>query len=98
MKVKELVAQLCLILRDPMDFIPPGSSFHGILQVRIPGGLPFPSPGELPNPGIELTSLVSPALAGRFFTTSANLEADCLLNSYCIPLVVSCFPDSSLSL
>ena len=31
--------------------------------------LPFPSPGSLPNRGIELTSLVSPALAGRFFTS-----------------------------
>ena len=30
------------------------------------GGLPFPSPGDLPDPGIEPTS---PALAGRFFTT-----------------------------
>ena len=30
-------------------------------------GLPFPSPGNLPNPGIKLTSPVSPALAGRFF-------------------------------
>ena len=32
-------------------------------------GLPFPPPGDLPNPGIKLMSLVSPALAGRFFTT-----------------------------
>ena len=32
-------------------------------------GLPFPPPGDLPDPGIELTSLVSPALVGRFFTT-----------------------------
>ena len=32
-------------------------------------GLPFPSPGDLPNPRIEPASLVSPALAGRFFTT-----------------------------
>ena len=32
-------------------------------------GLPFPSPGYLPNPGIEPASPVSPALAGRFFTT-----------------------------
>ena len=31
-------------------------------------GLPFPPPGDLPDLGIELTSLVSPALAGRFFT------------------------------
>ena len=34
-------------------------------------GLPFPSPGDLPDPGIEPESLVSPALAGGFFTTSA---------------------------
>ena len=31
--------------------------------------LPFPPPGDLPDPGIEPASLVSPALAGRFFTT-----------------------------
>ena len=30
--------------------------------------LPFPPPGYLPNPGIEPTDLVSPALAGRFYT------------------------------
>ena len=35
-------------------------------------GLPFPSPGDLPNPGIEPES---PALAGRFFTTSATWKA-----------------------
>ena len=34
-------------------------------------GLPFPSPGDLPDPGIELESLRSLALAGGFFTTSA---------------------------
>ena len=33
-------------------------------------GLPFPPPGDLPNPGIEPVSLVSPALAGRFLTTA----------------------------
>ena len=32
-------------------------------------GLPFPPPGDLPHPGTEPLSLVSPALAGRFFTT-----------------------------
>ena len=32
-------------------------------------GLPFPSPGNLPNPGIEPRSPASPALAGGFFTT-----------------------------
>ena len=32
-------------------------------------GLPCPSPGNLPDPGTEPESLMSPALAGRFFTT-----------------------------
>ena len=35
-------------------------------------GLPFPPPGDLPHPGIEPVSLMSPALAGRFFTTSVR--------------------------
>ena len=34
--------------------------------------LPFPTPGNLPDPGIKLESFVSPALVGRFFTTSAT--------------------------
>ena len=38
------------------------------------GGLLFPPPGVLSNPGIESVSLVSPALAGRFFTTGATWE------------------------
>ncbi|ELR60422.1 hypothetical protein M91_18989, partial [Bos mutus] len=33
-------------------------------------GVPFPTPGDLPNPGIEPASLRSPALADGFFTTS----------------------------
>jgi len=32
-------------------------------------GLPFPSPGDLPDPGIEQVFLTYPVLAGRFFTT-----------------------------
>ena len=35
-------------------------------------GLPFPSPGDLPDPGIKSVSLVSPALAGRFFTAEPS--------------------------
>ena len=38
-------------------------------------GSPFPSPGDLPNPGIETMALASPALAGGFFTTSSTWEA-----------------------
>ena len=47
-----------------MDCSPPGFSVHGISQAEILSGLLFPSPGNLPDPGIEPTS---PALAGRFF-------------------------------
>ena len=32
---------------------PPGSSVHGILQARILDGFPFPSPGDLPAPGMK---------------------------------------------
>ena len=32
-------------------------------------GLPFPSPGDLPDPGIEPMSILSSSLAGGFFTT-----------------------------
>ena len=39
-------------------------------------GLPFPPLGDLPNPGIKP---VSPALAGRFFTTSATWEAQLMI-------------------
>ena len=38
-------------------------------------GLPFPTPGDLPNSGIKCASLISPALADRFFTTSPIWEA-----------------------
>ena len=40
-------------------------------------GLPFPSPGNLPNPGIQHKSLVSPALAGGSFTTRAPPGSPC---------------------
>ena len=43
-------------------------------------GFPYPPLGDLPNPGIELKSPVSPALAGGFFTTSATWET--LLSYY----------------
>ena len=43
----------------------------GFSRHEYHSGLPFPTPGDLPKPGIEHTSFVSPALAGRFFTTSS---------------------------
>ena len=48
-----LFTQLCPTVYNPMDCSRSGSSVHGILQVRIWSGLPFLSPGYLPNPGIK---------------------------------------------
>ena len=70
LKVK--VAQLCLTLCDPMDCNPPGSSVMGFSKQEYWGGLPCPPPGDLPHPGTEPLSLLSPTLAGGFFTTSAT--------------------------
>ena len=68
----------CPTLCDPMDCSLPGSFVHGVLQARIWSGLPCPPPGNLPNQGIEPVSLMSPALAGGFFTTSTTWETQCI--------------------
>ena len=47
----------------------------GSLRQEYRSGLPFPPPGALPEPGIEPSSLASPALAVEFFTTSTTWEA-----------------------
>ena len=46
------VAKSCLTC-DPVECNLPGSSAHEIFQARILSGLPFPSPVDLPNPGIK---------------------------------------------
>ena len=47
----------------------------GISRGEYWSGLPCPPPGDLPDPGVELMSLTSPALAGRLFITNATWEA-----------------------
>ena len=49
--------------------------FTGFSRQEYWSGLPCPSPGDLPDPGIKPASLKSPALAGRFFTTRTTWEA-----------------------
>ena len=71
--------QSCLTLCNLKDCSLPGSSVCGILQARILEGLPCPTPGDLPDSGIVPTSLMSHALAGGFFPTSATWEACRLL-------------------
>ena len=65
------VAQLCPTLCNPMDYSPPGSSVHGILQARIREWTAKPS-SRGSDPWIKHTSLVPSALAHGFFTTSAT--------------------------
>ena len=68
-----LVAQLYLTLCIPMDCVAhrvPLSMELSRQEYWI--GLPFPSPGYLPNPGIKPVALMSPALAGWFFATNAT--------------------------
>ena len=67
--------QLCPTLCDPIDGSPPGSPVPGISRQEHWSGLPFPSPEDLPKSGIKLKSLMAPALAGGFFTTSTTWEA-----------------------
>ena len=49
--------------------------FMGISRQEYWIGVPFPPPGDFPDPGIEPVALMSPALAGGFFTSSATWEA-----------------------
>ena len=46
--------------------------FMGLSQEEHQGELPFPTPEDLPDPGTEPASLMSPALAGSFVTTRAT--------------------------
>ena len=57
-------AHLYLTLSHPMDGSPSGSMYMGFLRQKYWSGLPFPSPWDLPNPGIKPASPASPALAG----------------------------------
>ena len=73
--VKCMHAQSCLTVGDSID-----CSHQAPLSMRIPqqvywSGLPFPTPGDHPNPGIKIVLPASASLAGRFFTTSTTWEA-----------------------
>ena len=76
MQAKSL--QSCPALCNPLDCRSPGP-IHGFSRQEYWSGLLCPPPGDLPDPEIKPISLVSPALAGRFFffflTASATWEA-----------------------
>ena len=68
-----LVPQMwaCSVMSDSLR-PPPGSSAHGIFQAKILEWVAISFSGELHNPGMEPGSPESPALAGRFCTTSTT--------------------------
>ena len=74
------VAQSCPTLCDPTDYNLPGSSLHGISRQEYWSGLPFPSPGDLPDPGIEPRS---PAFQADALTFEPPLR--CLILSHKSP-------------
>jgi len=47
----------------------------GFSRQEYCSGLPFPLPGDLPNLGIKPASFMSPALTGKFFTTSTTYKS-----------------------
>ena len=67
--------QLCSTLCDPMTVACQAPLSTGFSRKEYWSGLPCSPPGDLLNPGIEPTSRMSPALAGKFFTPSATWEA-----------------------
>ena len=68
-EVKVLVTQLCPTPCDPMDYSPPGSSVHGIFQIRIPElvAIPFSRGSSPPRDQTHISCIV-----GRFFTTEPS--------------------------
>ena len=77
-------SQSCPTLYGPVGCSPPGSAVHGIFQARILEWLPFPPPGDLPDPKIEPTPL---ALSGRFSTTEPSRKPS---SSPYPPSIISC--------
>ena len=76
-------------------FVTPMHSTHQEFSMEFSrqeywSGLPFPTPGDLPDPGMEPESAVSPSLAGGFFTTSTTWEAHSFVYQYIIKPPVMC--------
>ena len=74
MCVHAKLLQSCLTLCESMDYSLPGSSVQGFSRQEYWSGLLCPPPGDVPNPKMEPESLMSPALAGGFFSTSTTWE------------------------
>ena len=65
-----MCTQSCSILCDPVTVACQALLSMEFSRQEYWRGLPFITPGDIPDPGIKLVSLSSPALAGRYFTTN----------------------------
>ena len=74
MLMRARLLQSCLTLCDPVDCSLPDSSDHQTAQARILEWVAMPFSRGSPNPRTEPMSLMSPAWASRFFTTSDTWE------------------------
>ena len=70
-----LVTNSCPTLETPWPVAHQTPLSMGFSRQGYLSRLPYPPPGDLPNPGIEFTFLMSPALADWFFTASTIWEA-----------------------
>ena len=73
----DICARSCPVVCHPRDCSLPGSSAHGIFEARILVYVAIPYSGGSSPPRDQTLTLVSPALAGGFFTTSSTWEALC---------------------
>ena len=73
----------------PWTISPPGPSVHGVFQARVLEWVAISASGDLPDSRIRLASLVSPALAGRFLTTTQS-------GKFCFPIRCALFPYKSM--
>ena len=78
---RSVVSDLC----DPWTVACPAPLSMGFLSPEYWNGLPFPPPGDLSNPAIKSTSLMSPALAGGVSTTGPPGKPTMIPNSSWIP-------------
>ena len=87
-RISYLVLFCCLVNKSYPTLLwsPWTVAYQAPLSMGFPrpeywNGLPFPPPGDLPDPEMELTSPVTPALAGGFFTTEPTGKPYCVLVS-----------------
>ena len=90
---KEIESVSCVQLCKPMNCSPPGHYVHGIFQQQYCSGLPFRSPGYLPNPVMESRSpaLQADSLPSKPPGRKAKINLDSILKSRDITLLTKVF-------